>query len=84
MKKLYRSNDDRWIAGVCGGLGEYFGVTSRWVRVGFVVGLVVPFVPSIPIYLLCWLLIENHPMRKGTPTKTGGAVVDAQSVSEKK
>ena len=25
-KKLYRSTDDRWLAGVCGGLGKYFNI----------------------------------------------------------
>ncbi len=36
MKQLYKSNTDRKIAGVCGGIGEYFGVDSTLVRLGFV------------------------------------------------
>lgn len=36
-KKLYRSRKDSQIAGVCGGLGNYFGVDSTWVRIFFVV-----------------------------------------------
>lgn len=35
--KLYRSRTDRMISGVCGGLGEYFGVDSTFVRILFVV-----------------------------------------------
>ncbi len=35
-KRLNRSHTDRWIAGVCGGLGAYFGVDSHAVRLAFV------------------------------------------------
>lgn len=36
MKRLYRSRTDRWIAGVCGGLAEYFNIDAAAVRVAFV------------------------------------------------
>lgn len=36
MKKLYRSNSDRMIAGVCGGLGEYFSIDPVLIRALFV------------------------------------------------
>ena len=36
MKQLYKSNTDRKIAGVCGGIGEYFGIDATLVRLGFV------------------------------------------------
>lgn len=32
QKKLYRSLNDRKLAGVCGGLGEYFGIDSTLIR----------------------------------------------------
>lgn len=35
MKKLYRSNADRVLAGVCGGIGEYFGIDPTLLRLGF-------------------------------------------------
>lgn len=37
MKKLYRLKSDRIICGVCGGIGEYFGIDSNVVRIGFVI-----------------------------------------------
>lgn len=37
MKRLYRSMDDRKIAGVCGGLGEYFDLDPVFFRLFFVV-----------------------------------------------
>ena len=32
-KRLYRSQEDRMIAGVCGGLGEYFEVDPTLIRI---------------------------------------------------
>ena len=31
--KLYRSRDNRWIAGVCGGLAEFFGLSAKIARI---------------------------------------------------
>jgi len=39
-RKLYRSKTDRRIAGVCGGLAEYFNIDSTIVRLLFVLGLI--------------------------------------------
>lgn len=36
-KKLYKSNTDKKIAGVCGGIAEYFNVDATLVRLGWVV-----------------------------------------------
>ncbi len=36
MKKLYRSRNQRMLAGVCGGIGEYFNIDPTLVRLGFV------------------------------------------------
>jgi phage shock protein C len=36
-KRLYRSRENSQIAGVCGGLGNYFGIDSTWVRIFFVI-----------------------------------------------
>ena len=36
-KKLYKSSTDKKLAGVCGGIAEYFGIDSTLVRLGWVV-----------------------------------------------
>ena len=36
MKRLYRSEKNRMIAGVCGGIAEYFNIDPTLVRLGFV------------------------------------------------
>jgi phage shock protein C len=56
-RKLYRSRTDRKLAGVCGGLAEYFGHTdSTVVRVVFVV-LALLGGAGLPIYLAMWLIV---------------------------
>ncbi len=59
-KKLYRSNNDRWLAGVCGGIAEYFDLDPTLIRVlfilfGFAVG------GGLIIYLILWLIIPQAP-----------------------
>ena len=42
-KRLFRSRDDRMIAGVCGGLGEYLGIDATIVRLLLYWGFLHPF-----------------------------------------
>lgn len=59
-RKLYRSRDDRWIAGVCGGLGQYFGVDPTPLRLGFIVlSLWKGF--GVLLYLVALLLVPEEP-----------------------
>lgn len=55
-KKLYRSRKDRMLAGVCGGLGDYFGMDSTWVRIIFLVLLLLGGSPIL-VYLIMWLVV---------------------------
>ncbi|GAC56154.1 hypothetical protein GOHSU_04_00230 [Gordonia hirsuta DSM 44140 = NBRC 16056] len=57
-RKLRRSRQDRMIAGICGGLAEYFGVDATWVRIAFVVSILLPG-PQVLLYLLLWLIIPQ-------------------------
>jgi len=59
-KKLYRSEDDRIIAGVCGGLGEHFVIDPVILRILMVI-LVFSGGPGIILYLLFWLFIPRQP-----------------------
>ncbi|MFC6176588.1 PspC domain-containing protein [Companilactobacillus huachuanensis] len=51
--RITRSSTDRMVAGVCGGLGEYFGVDSTWIRLAFV--FLLPFTYFLPalVYVVC-------------------------------
>ena len=56
-KKLYRSQKDRFIAGVCGGLGKYFGIDATIIRVAWVILIFTTgFIPFLLVYILCALI----------------------------
>jgi phage shock protein C len=56
-RALRRSHSDRVIAGVCGGLGEFFGISPTWFRLGFLIALIPGGIPGIGAYLLLWLIV---------------------------
>jgi len=60
QKQLYRSLDDRMVAGVCGGLGAYFNVDPTLVRLA-VVFLSLWWGGGILLYLLAWFIIPEEP-----------------------
>lgn len=58
-KKLYRSKN-KWIAGVCGGIAEYFNVDPLIVRIIWLV-LALGYGVGILAYIIAWLLIPKNP-----------------------
>jgi phage shock protein C len=56
-RKLYRSQTNRKLAGVCGGLAEYFNTNATLIRVLFVVLALLGGL-GIVIYLLMWILVR--------------------------
>ncbi|HOB73589.1 MAG TPA: PspC domain-containing protein [Phycisphaerae bacterium] len=61
VKQLRRSRDNAMIAGVCGGLGRYFGIDPTLVRVLYVVGSIVSAAfPGILVYILLWIIIPKE------------------------
>lgn len=72
QKRLYRSKSDRMIAGVCGGLAEYFGIDPVIVRIIFFVLLLPGGLPGIVPYVLLWIIVPYKP-----------AVIQQDDVSKK-
>ncbi len=62
-KKLYKSRTDRKLAGVCGGLAEYFGIDSLLVRIIFF-GLAWFAGCGVLLYLLLWILLPIKPRKE--------------------
>lgn len=58
--KLYRSRDNRWIAGVCGGLAEFFGLSSKIVRIICAL-LIMVYGSGLLIYIILALFIPKEP-----------------------
>jgi phage shock protein C len=48
------------IAGVCGGLAEFFGISSFWFRLFFLLALIPGGVPGILAYVLFWLIVPSE------------------------
>ena len=58
MKRLRRSNRDKMIGGVCGGIAEYFNMDPTIVRVLYVLGSVMSVAfPGILVYLVLWVVM---------------------------
>ncbi len=58
-KKIYRSETDRKIAGVCGGIAEYFEIDATLVRLAWAI-FVLCAGTGIIAYLLAALIIPNE------------------------
>jgi len=59
-KKLYRSRTNKMIAGVCGGLGDYFELDPTLIRLGTVV-MVLAAGAGILAYLIAWIIVPLEP-----------------------
>ena len=61
-KRLHRSNRDAMIAGVCGGLGEYFNLDPTIVRLlTILLAVVTGFFPVFIIYIILSVVIPRNP-----------------------
>lgn len=60
-KKLYRTTEGKVFAGVCSGLGEYFGIDPVIVRLVWVI-LICCCGIGLVAYLLAWLIIPKKPI----------------------
>jgi phage shock protein C len=58
--RLYRSQTDRMVAGVCGGLAKYFNIDPTVIRLVFVV-LALAGGPGVLLYLLLWIITPIEP-----------------------
>jgi phage shock protein C len=57
---LRRSRNNRMIAGVCGVLAEFFGVSVFWFRLAFLLALIPGGVPGILVYLLMVMIVPGE------------------------
>lgn len=57
---LRRSKSNRIIAGVCGGLAEFFGISSFWFRLALIIAFIPGGVPGLLIYIILWMVIPGE------------------------
>ncbi len=72
QKKLHRSRKDRMIAGVCGGIAEYFDIDPVIIRVLFVVLTIGPGI-GLLAYIVLWIVVPQGVIiiRSSEENKTG-------------
>ncbi|MDR1456192.1 MAG: PspC domain-containing protein [Tannerella sp.] len=57
IKRLYRSNDDKMIAGVCAGIADYFVLDPTLVRIGYILLCVFTAFAGVAAYLILWIVV---------------------------
>jgi phage shock protein C len=68
-KKLYRSRNNRVIAGVCAGLGDYLNIDPTIVRLLFAVGALLGG-SAILLYIVLMIVIPEEPLGGPVEVKT--------------
>jgi len=48
------------IAGVCGGLAEFYGISSFWFRLAFLIALIPGGVPGVLVYLIMMVVVPGE------------------------
>lgn len=59
-QSLRRSRSNRMVAGVCGGLAEFFGISSFWFRLAMIIAFIPGGVPGLLIYTVLWIIIPSE------------------------
>jgi len=60
IRRVYRSKKNKMLAGVCGGIAEYFEVDPVLVRLLLVLLVLMGFA-GIILYLIAWLIMPENP-----------------------
>lgn len=63
MKRLYRSGKEKVLGGVCGGLGEYFGIDPTIVRLLWIL-FFLAYGAGVLAYIIAWIIIPKNPKHK--------------------
>jgi phage shock protein C len=58
-KRIKRSNTDKMLAGVCGGLAKYFDIDSTLVRLAFAFAAIFAGT-GVLIYLVMWIIVPKE------------------------
>ncbi|RMG74521.1 MAG: PspC domain-containing protein [Chloroflexi bacterium] len=59
-KRLYKSEHDKWVGGVLGGIGDYIDVDPNLLRIGFLVLTLAGIGSTVPLYLLLWFFMPDE------------------------
>jgi phage shock protein C len=80
-KRITRSQSDRMLGGVAGGLASYFGIDPLIIRIGFIALTVLNGFGTI-LYLALWLLVPNEDSVTDARGNVQVAVNEMQAAAE--
>ena len=60
-RHLHRSREDRMLGGVCGGMAEYFNVDSSFIRLLWILFILLTGGIGLLLYLAAWIVIPATP-----------------------
>jgi phage shock protein C len=70
--RLTRNLLDRVLGGVCGGIGDYIGLSGWWVRLAFLILTLISWPVGILGYVLLWMLLPSQALRDVPPIQQYG------------
>ena len=81
MRRLYRSDKDKWIFGVLGGLGEYLNIDATILRIAYIVFTIASAGAGIIGYILALFVIPKKPLgdQAPVPSTTAPGTLSASS-----
>ncbi len=82
-KKLYRSNKEKMLGGVAGGLAEYFSIDPTLVRIIFVVSLFAGGA-GVLAYIILWIVVPEEPFAFASPGSKNESSPGEETSSEMK
>ena len=59
-KRLYRSESDKMIGGVCGGIAEFFALDPTLVRLGYILLSVFTVFSGVLAYFIMWVVVPKR------------------------
>ena len=60
-RKLKKTPHDKMVAGVCGGIADYFGIDSTLVRVGYVIlSVLATGFPGLIVYIILAFVMRDN------------------------
>lgn len=59
-RKMYRSRTKKMLAGICGGMSDYFNVDVTLIRLLWAAAVIFGFGSGIILYILCWIIIPEE------------------------
>jgi phage shock protein C len=82
-RQLTRSQTNKRIAGVCGGIAEYFDIDPTLVRIVFVAASLLGG-PGLLLYLVLWIVLPRGPAGATTPPVSGRHSTSAVRIAEER